>query len=194
VKYSAGRIVKKAIDWISGVIRGCYYRCIYLSWVDFGPNIVFSGPVHCHGITGTITIGSRTFLGGDISLSVAEGGKIELGEDCSLNRGCIISALSKVSIGNAVRIGEYSSIRDNDHATDGDGPIWRNGFHTAAVVIEDGAWIGKNVTIMPGSHVGAGAIVGANAFVKGMIPPRAIVVGSPAKVVRMRDASNLASD
>ena len=52
-----------------------------------------------------------------------------------------------------------------------------------AIVIEDGAYIGCNATILPGVTVGKGAGVGACAVVTKDVPPGAVVVGNPARVL-----------
>ena len=52
--------------------------------------------------------------------------------------------------------------------------------------IGNDVWIGQNVTVMPGVHIGDGAIIGANSVVAKDIPPYAIAVGNPCRVVRMR--------
>lgn len=54
-------------------------------------------------------------------------------------------------------------------------------------VIDDGAEIGVGAVILGRVRVGAGAIVGANAVVVRSVPPRAIVGGVPARLIRMRD-------
>lgn len=50
-----------------------------------------------------------------------------------------------------------------------------------------GASIGANSTILPGIDVGSGAMVGAGAVVTGDVPPKAIVVGNPARIVGYMD-------
>lgn len=54
----------------------------------------------------------------------------------------------------------------------------------APVRIERGAWIGQNAVITPGVTIGAMAIVGANSVVTHDVPPRTIVGGVPARVIR----------
>jgi len=55
------------------------------------------------------------------------------------------------------------------------------------VVIEEDVWIGAHVTLCAGAHVGRGCIIGANAVIRGIdIPPYAIVIGNPAKIVGFR--------
>lgn len=53
----------------------------------------------------------------------------------------------------------------------------------------DGASIGGNATILPGVTIGANAMVGAGAVVTRSVPPYAIVVGNPAKIVGYVDAN-----
>lgn len=52
------------------------------------------------------------------------------------------------------------------------------------VVIEEDVWIGGNVTILPGVKIGRGAIIGACSLVTKDIPPYALAVGSPARIVQ----------
>lgn len=51
------------------------------------------------------------------------------------------------------------------------------------VIVEEDVWIGAYVTLLYGVTVGRGAIVGSNSVVRCNIPPYAIVVGNPAKIV-----------
>ena len=47
-------------------------------------------------------------------------------------------------------------------------------------------WIGQNVTILPGVHIGDGAIIGANSVVAGDIPAYTVAAGNPCRVIRPR--------
>lgn len=53
----------------------------------------------------------------------------------------------------------------------------------SSTLIRKGASIGANATILPGITIGSGAMVGAGAVVTRSVPPNAIVVGNPAKIV-----------
>ena len=53
-------------------------------------------------------------------------------------------------------------------------------------VVGNDVWIGQNVTVLPGVHIGDGAIVGANSVVSKDVPPYHIVGGNPAKIIRKR--------
>lgn len=53
-------------------------------------------------------------------------------------------------------------------------------------VIGNDVWIGQNAVILPGVHIGDGAIIGANSVVGSDIDPYTIVAGNPARVLRKR--------
>lgn len=53
-------------------------------------------------------------------------------------------------------------------------------------VVGNDVWIGQNSTILPGVHIGDGAIIGLNSVVTRDVPPYTIVAGNPAKAVRKR--------
>lgn len=53
-------------------------------------------------------------------------------------------------------------------------------------VVDNDVWIGQNATILPGVHIGNGAIIGMNSVVGNDVPAYTIVAGNPAKIVRKR--------
>ncbi|MGN7942098.1 Vat family streptogramin A O-acetyltransferase [Virgibacillus sp. 6R] len=53
-------------------------------------------------------------------------------------------------------------------------------------VIGNDVWIGQNVTVMPGVHIGDGAIIAANSVVAKDIPPYHIAGGNPCKIIKKR--------
>ena len=74
--------------------------------------------------------------------------------------------------------------------------IGQNAVILPGVHIGDGAivgansgndvWIGQNAVVLPGVHIGDGAIIGANSVVGSDVDPYTIVVGNPAKPLRKR--------
>jgi UDP-2-acetamido-3-amino-2,3-dideoxy-glucuronate N-acetyltransferase len=61
----------------------------------------------------------------------------------------------------------------------------------AKTVIRRGASIGANATILPGLSIGINAMIGAGAVVTRSVPPNAIVVGNPAKIIGYVNANNI---
>ena len=54
------------------------------------------------------------------------------------------------------------------------------------IVIEDDVWIGTDVLVLSGTHIGKGAVIGARAVISGSVEPYSIVCGNPGKIVKYR--------
>ena len=65
---------------------------------------------------------------------------------------------------------------------------WSKGEVPSDVIVEDGVWIGANVTLLPGTYIGRGCIIAAGSVVTESVPPipYAILGGVPAKVIKYR--------
>ena len=59
-------------------------------------------------------------------------------------------------------------------------------IHIEDVIIEADAWIGRNVTILSGVHIGRGCTIGAGAIVSKSLPPYCVAVGVPAKPIKFK--------
>ncbi len=55
------------------------------------------------------------------------------------------------------------------------------------VVVEDGVLVGANAVVIEGVHIGRNAVVAAGAVVIEDVPENAVVAGSPARIVKMKD-------
>ncbi len=93
-----------------------------------------------------------------------------------------------VTIGNDVVMGPDVVIMTNHHAFERlDIPINRQGkLPVRPVIIGNDVWIGTRVIILPGVKIGDQAVIGAGAVVTKDVPPRAIVGGNPARIIRYR--------
>ena len=54
------------------------------------------------------------------------------------------------------------------------------------VIVEEDVWLGANVTLLAGAHIGRGAVIGAGSVCRSKIPPYAIVIGNPVKIIGYR--------
>ena len=59
------------------------------------------------------------------------------------------------------------------------------------IFIEDYVWIGMRVSIAPGVRIGEGAILGMGSVIFEDVPPLAIVIGNPAKILTYRSKEDL---
>lgn len=139
--------------------------------------------------SGHIQIGNYVTLG-NVFISVAPNARFIMGDRSSINDGGFVVVNHELRIGSDVLIAELVSIRDFDHGFErADVRINQQGFVGAPILIEDNVWISRGVAILQGAHIGHGAVIGANAVVKKPIPPMTVAVGVPAKVIRVRGAT-----
>lgn len=61
-------------------------------------------------------------------------------------------------------------------------------------IVDHDVWIGQNAAIMPGVHIGSGAIIAAASVVTRNVPPYAVVGGNPASIIRMRYSDKIISE
>lgn len=118
----------------------------------------------------------------------AANSKLTIGHHIGMT-GATIVCENEIRIGNHVRLGANSTVVDTDfHPLSVEerahNPL---GGRTRPVVIEDNVFVGMSAIILKGSHIGEGAVVGAGSVVSGHVPPRSIVAGNPAVVIKQID-------
>lgn len=114
-------------------------------------------------------------------------GKIEIGHGTYINRYTILDAHQQIRLGRNVMVGPHCFITDGNHGMAPGATIKSQCMTATPVIIEDEAWIGAHVTILPGVTIGQGAVVGAGSVVTRHIPPNTVAFGSPASVRRPRE-------
>ena len=107
---------------------------------------------------------------------------VDLGEDT------FITASNRIVIGRNSLFGRMVTVTDNSHGTTSiedlsKAPHLRMVISKGEVVVGENVWIGDKATILPGVHIGNGAVVGANAVVTKDVPPFCVVGGIPAKIL-----------
>lgn len=115
-----------------------------------------------------------------------KGGGLVIGADCFIGMGCVITCKSGIDIGDDALIAEHVTIRDQDHAFPAGARIREAGFDTSPVTIGSDVWLAAKSSVLKGSRIGGGCVVGAHAVVKGVVPGNSVVAGIPARLVRER--------
>jgi acetyltransferase-like isoleucine patch superfamily enzyme len=129
--------------------------------------------------------------------------RVELAEDCILGRGSLIENDTTVGAGTRIQAGAYitaySTLEEDVFiapcvVTTNDNFMGRTEKRRALMkgpTIRRGARVGGGAIICPGVEIGEEAFVGAGAVVTKDVPARAVVVGSPAHVLREVDPAEL---
>lgn len=113
--------------------------------------------------------------------------RVHIGAGCLINHHvCFYTGLvgnSKITIGNNVFVGPRTVFITNSHEI-GDSSQ-RGGNGTAKdIVVEDGVWIGANVTVLQGVVIGQGGVIAAGAVVTKSTEPNCLYGGVPATIIR----------
>jgi acetyltransferase-like isoleucine patch superfamily enzyme len=133
-----------------------------------------------------IRIGSGVFIGRNSILS-CKNGDIELADGANIGFNCEVFSASRVKIGAGVLMAAYSYVIGGDHDfSDPSASVLAQPRTSAGVDVGAGAWIGAGAKILDGVTIGERAIVGAAAVVREDVPPLAVSVGIPARVVSHR--------
>lgn len=110
----------------------------------------------------------------------------EIGDHVAL-MGVVASGNGRLVFGDYVRAGEGLMIYTRNHNYHGTALPYDTTYIAKDVLIDEFVWIGAQVILLPGTHIGEGAIIQAGSVVHGEIPPLAIAGGNPAKVFAWRD-------
>ena len=110
--------------------------------------------------------------------------KVVIGRNVFINSNLLAMSRGGITIEDDVMIAANVQLISNNHD-----PYERQVLLCKPVHIKKGAWIGAGATILPGVTVGEYAIVGAASVVTHDVSDYAVVVGNPAKVTKMLDAS-----
>lgn len=112
---------------------------------------------------------------------------ISIGSHVSINEYCFFDGYGGITIGDWTRIAHNCSFISEDHGFDQiDVPIYYQKKKPGRIVIGKDVWIGCGVRILKGVSIGDGSVIGAGSVVTTDIPPYAVAVGVPAKVVKFR--------
>lgn len=134
---------------------------------------------------GTVQIGRYSSINGPNTDIVAYGGKVTIGQFCSIARNV------------SMQVSNHVMNRPTTY------PIFKNIFKEenigefvirGNISIGNDVWIGAHALILSGATIHDGAVIAANSVVTGEIPAYAIVAGSPAKVIKYRFKEDVIAD
>ena len=136
------------------------------------------------GPQGRVNIGAYTVLNGAYLVC---NGHIEVGDHCLLAWGSVLTDTWPAD----VRSLPISLRREVMRSIAAD-PARRLSalVEPRPIVVEDNVWIGFDAVVLPGVRLGRGSVVGCKTVVAENVPPYAVVVGSPARIVRYLDAND----
>lgn len=161
-----------------------------------GTDFYIESPYRVTGMD-RIKIGTNVHILANVRLDAIKefrGDKFEpeiiIKDNVRINPNCHIACIGKVVLEENVLFASSVFITDHYHGMTQKyedlelPPSERPLFFKGEVIVKKNAWLGENVTVMPGVTIGENAIVGANSVVTKDVPANGIVAGNPAKLIR----------
>ena len=192
---STGDIRRLEYDWYAGGVPGN---------VDLGEHVYIDtaygfAPFHSEQDPG-LTIGDASGAYDRTTFVVGPGGRVDVGAYTVLN-GAYFVCNEHIEVGDHCLLAWGSVLTDTWPANGSslpvslrrevmraisDDPAHRVPALVAPrpIVLQDNVWVGFDAVVLPGVRVGRGSVVGCKTIVFEDVPPYAVVVGSPARIVR----------
>ncbi len=177
------RVLKYGMAYLRGVKLKLYFN-------------IFRRDCHCgkfvrimRGTEIRVKKGSKVIIGDDVSIgkytliSALNGGKINIGSDVGIGDMNRIICHNNISIGKETILAPNVNIYDHDHSFNENG-IEKRKYKTSPITIGEKSWISINTVILRGSHIGDKSVVGAGCIVKGNIESKQVFFQKRENVVK----------
>ena len=171
-------------QWASRWQADVQARLASLETITFGEACFIAPEANLFAEPGRdIVIGSRSHIAADVFMH----GPIELGEGCSINRGCTLDGgRAGIRIGHRTRIASDAHLFAFNHGMAPERNIADQPVTSTGITIGEDVWIGAGAGIVDGVSIGDKAIVGMKAVVTRSVPAGAKVAGNPARIIGWR--------
>lgn len=177
--------LQRKIRYLLEMISFCF-RKYYLQLISFG-HISTNGfqiiSISCDFVVeehGKIILNNINHFEKNVILK-AVGGIISV-NGVYMNRNVMLVSHKSIVIKKGTTIGPNVVLYDHDHNYD-----YKEGygkFLSDSIVIEDDVWIGANVVILKGVHIGRKSVIAAGSIVLSDVPAYSLVAGNPAKIIK----------
>lgn len=184
-------IIKKIINLLTFIHSG---RIGFL-FKKIGKNPIIKYPCYTLG-SKNIIIGNNFFASNRLRIEAWEkhenanfNPKIEIGDNVTIADNCHITSINSIKINNNVLIGSNVLITDHNHGKLNINNLFINPnkrilFSKGEIIIEENVWIGNSAVILPNVTIGKYSIVAANSVVTKSFPPKSLIGGVPASLIK----------
>ena len=194
-------IVVKPLLWVFLVVRAVWWffkrvlicEPLFKAYCKrYGRNVHTDIFIHHVRGSGSIIVGDDVTIDGKCSFNFAARFSpypmLKIGSGTIIGHGCYFAVGRRITIGEGCMLAAAVCVMDSPgHPLDAE--MRRQGLppeqsEVRPVTIGNNVWIGRNVTICPGVHVGDNSIIVTGSMVQHNVPANAVVAGYPARVVR----------
>lgn len=160
---------------------------IYKPFFKYIGNMSYIGrPCFVEGCR-NISIGEKTRIFPGIRMEAIGDGELIIGSNCAIEQNVhLISNGQKLYIGRDTTISANVFISNVDHEyNDVSKSVMEQPLVNKTTQVGERCFIGYGASLLPGTKLGNNCIVGSNAVVKGEFPDNCVIVGAPAKIVKV---------
>jgi acetyltransferase-like isoleucine patch superfamily enzyme len=184
-------IVYRAIMRMEGMVaveKGVRIR--FADHIRLGKGVYLDEGAYLHACPDGIEIGDGTYLMHHAELHVYNfrdlpHAFIKIGRDSLIGEFNVLRGQGGITIGDRVYTSPLVQLVAVNHVfADPARPFVEQGITAQGIIVEDDVWIGSGAIVTDGVHIGRGAVVAAGAVVTRDVPPRSVVAGIPARVVK----------
>lgn len=150
---------------------GCHINALCRGGVEIGDNFSLgrNSIIECTGVIREL------------------GESLKIGNDVGIAANAFISVRGNVSIGSSTIFGPGVKLFSENHIfSDINTPIYLQGAERKGISIGEDCWLGANVVVLDGVHIGNHCVVAAGAVVNKDLPDYSIAGGVPAKIISAR--------
>ncbi|MFL9595292.1 acyltransferase [Aeromonas veronii] len=160
---------------------GCYCSTSAVININSWENVTVECNVSIGHGTIIIVSDEKSFVGLQSSLKIGYGTAIN--EYCNIR-----AAGGDIIIGKNCMLAQFVTIVASNHIIDCDGNMIDQQWDNSNITVEigDNTWIGAGAIILPGVRIGNGCVIGAGSVVTTDVMDNQVVVGVPARFIRMR--------
>lgn len=157
-------------------------------WAAYGSGTLVHPPLTLER-PGAVSIGASAFVLEGATFSLGPDARVTIGSRTYLGRDLTVVALAAVEIGDDVMGSDRLLFTDTAPAPSrADVPVVAQDLAPGRpVIIEDGVFLGTGAMVLAGVTVGARSFVGAGAVLTRSVPANCVVVGNPARILRHYD-------
>lgn len=189
----------KLMNWFTAQCRQQFYN------MAFGTKFRYFGKGCTVDIRGKVKIGKNVYIGDYVSLIVEPGasltiadnsfigencyikcfgGKVEIGQDVSINSKSYINGCGGVKIGDNTRIGTQSIIIASNHKFGEPDVLIKDQITKQGMSLGENIWLGARVTVLDGVIIPDNSVIGACSLVSKPLTEAGVYVGIPAKKIK----------
>jgi len=186
------------MDGIAAIEPGVRLR--FADQIQLGRNVYIDQNVYMHACPQGITVGAETFIMHGAVLHVYNfrdlpHAFIRIGAKSLIGEYNVLRGQGGVTIGDRVYTAPLVQMLAVNHVYDDPRrPMMEQGITAEGITIEDDVWIGAGAIITDGVTIGKGAVVAAGAVVTQDVPPRTVVGGVPARILKEIDSHSTHAD